>query len=529
MRTFAHSLLLGLLTLVAALTAVLPAGADSEPQADSPAGMGRMNILFLTMDDMNWDSVHCYGSTVEDISPHIDSLAERGMRFQHAFVTSPVCTPSRNAFQTGCYPHVSGVHGFYSVVFPRKTVAEHLKEAGYYTAIVQKVPDSTPSNNWPKYWDYQRQLPKPVYRTPSAYAEAFAEMADGAARAGKPLYANVNVIDPHLPFYRGPKTLKGEWDHTPPSRAYAADEVPIPAFLPQDRAFAQEVADYYSTVKRGDDCVGAVLGVLRDRGMVDNTIIIFISDHGMSMPFAKANLTPAGVFTPWIVVWPGVVEQGSRDTKHMVSAIDYLPTVLEMAGIPIPEGLEGRTMVPLLKGGTQTGRNRVFVEYNENPNADIRPMRGIYTEDYVYIFNPWSDGKREALMECRWYRSYGTFAGLAKDNEAVRQRFQFLKHRTVEEMYAYKTDPDAMHNLIGDPKYAEIIDALRTELADRMTRTGDYVLAAFKARKDPRTLEAFMAAEDKKALERSKGTEWKRWRNRSGPTGGHSTLYQPTR
>ena len=487
----------------------------------------RPSILFLTMDDMNWDSVECYGSTVPDISPHIDSLAQQGIRFQHAFVQASNCSPSRNVLQTGCYSHVSGVHGFYSVVFPGKTVPELLRSAGYYTGIIQKLPDSTPSNDFPRYWDSYRKLEKTRNRTAVAYAAGFAKILDGAAEAGKPFYAVVNFTDPHLPFYRGPKTREGEWDCTPPSRMYSADEVPIPGFLPQDRVFAQEVADYYCSVKRGDDCLGAVLKVLRKRGLDENTIIVFLSDHGMAMPFAKSTLYPAGMRTPWIVVWPGVAEPGALDTEHMISAVDFMPTVLDMAGVAVPDGQEGRSIVPLVKGGTQKGRDRVFVEFNENPNADIRPTRAIYTRDFVYIFNAWSNGEREALMECRWYRSWGTFAGLAEKDPAIRERFTFLKHRTVEELYAYATDPHALDNLIDNPSYRQTADALRAELAAWMKRTADYVLPAFEVREDPAALEAFMAAEDRKALERSKDTEWKRWRNRTGPTGGERRPYDP--
>jgi N-sulfoglucosamine sulfohydrolase len=493
------------------------------------AAAGHPNILFITMDDMNWDSTGCYGSPVEDITPHIDSLAEQGMRFQHAFIQSPICTPSRNVLYTGCYPHVSGVQGFYSVEFPRHTVPEYLREAGYYTGAVQKLPDSTPTNDYPRYWDYHKAMPGPEARTPAEYAGAFADMVKGAKEAGKPFYAAINIVDPHLPFYGGPKTLEepDQWDQTPPSRVYEADEVPVPGFLHEHPAFAEEMADYYSTVRRGDDCVGAVLEVLRQHRLEDKTIVMLLSDHGMSMPFAKSHLYPAGVRTPWIVVWPGVANAGYLDTEHMISAIDYLPTILEIIGTEAPEDLEGRSIVPLIEGQAQTGRDRVFVQLNENPNADIRPIRGIYTRDFVYIFNPWSNGERVATMEARWYRSWGTMAQLAREDERFAERFALLKHRVPEELYAYSIDPNALNNLIDNPHYAGIRDQLRNELEAWMKRTGDYVLPALQHREDPEALEDFFEREQEKALERAVDTEWKRWRNRVGPTAGHTGLYDP--
>lgn len=487
------------------------------------------NILFITMDDMNWDSAGCYGCPVPDITPQIDSLAGRGMRFQHAFIQSPICTPSRNVLYTGTYPHVSGVQGFYSVKFPRPTAPEYLRQAGYFTGIVQKMPDSTPTNEYPRYWDYHKSMPGPTSRTPAEYAAGFADMVRGAKEAEKPFYAAINIVDPHLPFFGGPKPQNepDRWDQTPPSRIYTADEVPVPGFLHGHPAFAEEMAGYYSTVRRGDDAVGAVLELLREHDLEDDTIIMLLSDHGMSMPFAKSHLYPAGVRTPWIVVWPGVSQPGYLDTEHMVSAIDFLPTILDLIGTDIPEDLEGRSILPLVKGESQDGRDRVFVQLNENPNADVRPMRGIYTRDFIYIFSPWSNGERVATMEARWYRSWGTMANLAEQDPLFAERFDMLKHRVPEELYAYSIDPNALNNLIGNPSYASIADQLRSELEAWMDRTGDDMLPALQQREDPEALEAFIEAEQAKALERAKDTEWKRWRNRLGPTAGHTRLFDP--
>ena len=489
------------------------------------------NILFITMDDMNWDSLGSYGSVVEDISPHMDSLAARGMRFHHAFVQSPTCTPSRNVINTGRYPHVSGMHGFYSVEFSHNTVPEYLREAGYFTGTAQKVADSTPTNDFDRYWDYYSSVPTQKARTPAEYADAFEATVAGASEAGKPFYAAINVKDPHLPFYNGPKMreVPNKWDQTAPSRIYGPEEVPVPGFLQGHRAFAQEVADYYSTVRRGDDCVGAVLEVLRERGLEETTIIIFLSDHGMSMPFAKSTLYPAGVRTPWIVVWPGVTEPGTLDTRHMISTIDFMPTILEIIGTPIPGELEGRSLVPILRGERQSERNRVFVELNENPNATIRPTRGIYTPDFVYIFSPWSNAERVATMEARWFRSWATMAQLAKESPLFQQRFDFLKYRTKEELYAYTTDPNALNNLIDNPHYQDLVEQLRGELGAWMERTDDYVLTALEGRKNSEAVNAFHAKHQAIANTRAQDTEWKRARNKHGPTEGHSNYYDPKR
>lgn len=247
------------------------------------------------------------------------------------------------------------------------------------------------------------------------------------------------------------------------------------------------------------------------------------------MPFAKSSLYPAGVRTPWIVVWPGVVEPGAIDTEHMISAIDYLPTILEVANVRADTELEGRSIVPLLQGEAQGGRDRVFVQLNENPNADLRPIRGIYTRDFVYIFSPWSNGERVATMESRWYRSWATMEQLAEENPLFEERFDFLKHRTVEELYAHSSDPDALNNLIDNPHNRQLADQLRSELESWMIRTGDYVLPALQNRKSPEALEAFQQTQQAIAYERARDTEWKRARNHHGPTEGHVKLWDPSR
>jgi N-sulfoglucosamine sulfohydrolase len=106
-----------------------------------------LNILFLTSDDLNFDSVGAYGSVVENATPNIDKLAEEGMLFERAYVQAPSCTPSRNVFITGNYPHNSGVEGFFSVDFPQATLPEALRNNGYFTGVIQKVIDMTPTNN----------------------------------------------------------------------------------------------------------------------------------------------------------------------------------------------------------------------------------------------------------------------------------------------------------------------------------------------------------------------------------------------
>jgi N-sulfoglucosamine sulfohydrolase len=505
MRRFVWALVI---VRVLAVCIETKAGAFSKPT--NHVDETRPNILFLTMDDMNYDSIESYGLNIQGLTPHMDSLASRGILFEYAYVQTPSCTPSRNVFHTGHYSHNSGIQGFFSVDFPQDTLPEALRKNGYYTGIILKVIDSTPTNDTDRYWDYVGTYPTDRARSPESFRASFSQLIEGAKADGKPFYANVNVKDPHLPFYRG-KLTKEKFDRTPPSRILKQDEVMIPGFLPQHENFREEVTDYYNTVRRGDDCVGEVLQVLAESGLQKNTLIVFLSDHGMSFPFAKSNLYPNGVRTPWIVVWPNRVKAGTVDSNHLVSAIDLMPTILEATQIPPPGPLAGRSLIPLLAGESQEGWDHVFVEHNEGPGADPRPMRAVHTKEFVYIFNAWATGDYHAIFESRWWRSYATFASLAKTDPTVKKRFDFLMCRTVEELYDVQNDPYAMHNLIEDPAYADVLAELQAKLQTWMEETHDYALEGFKVRNDVEKLGAFMERTVEASKNRSLRLEWKRW------------------
>ena len=134
------------------------------------------NILFLTMDDMNYDSIASYGSDIDGLTPHIDSLAEKGTRFEYAYIQTPSCSPSRNVLHTGHYSHNSGMLGFFGVDFPQDTLPEALRNNGYYTGIILKVEDSTPTNNVKRYWDYVKNYPPSSARSVDSFRESFTQL-----------------------------------------------------------------------------------------------------------------------------------------------------------------------------------------------------------------------------------------------------------------------------------------------------------------------------------------------------------------
>ncbi len=512
------------------VTSILSVHADPDKTAAVPAvvtgSSDRPNILFITMDDMNWDSIGAYGCKIPGISPHMDHLAETGMRFNRAFVQTTTCAPSRNVFQSGRYPHSSGIQGFYNVDIDFKILPELLRENGYLTGVINKPRDTSPNNNYDQFWDFHVILLNDVKRTPVSYKQHMDVFMDRVKEDGRPFYCVVNIADPHKPFFNDPKAEDPSFDKTPPSKIYEPADVKIPPFLPNHPEIHQEMANYYNSVKRGDDCVGVVLESLKRSGLQDNTIIIFVSDHGMPLPYAKSSMYPDGTRTPWIVVWPDKVPPGSVDRDHMISAIDFAPTVLDIVKVAQPEGMQGRSIVPILRGEKQAGRNLVFTEFNETAGGVAQPMRAVYTENMVYIFNPWATGDHLFLSAANWYQSYGVMKRLAKEDEAVKRRLEFLDYRSVEELYDIGKDPHALNNLIDNPELAQTAHRLRKEMEAWMRSSDDYVLPAFLARDDMGALKAFMKQTDAEALHRAETIQWKRWNNRTGAVGENTQLYK---
>jgi N-sulfoglucosamine sulfohydrolase len=455
--------------------------------------LAKPNILFITVDDMNTDSLGIYGCPVPDTTPRLDALAAEGMRFEYAHVQVPNCSPSRNVLQTGRYPQNSGVEGFYDVDVDFPILPDLLQRAGYRTGIWGKVADTTPLSRYR--WDKVMQSTggpgsiksvKEVKRLTSTF------IAD-SQRAKKPFYFVVNISDPHHPLYSTAGAKKKSHDKFPPSRIYKASEIVVPGFLADIPKVREDVANYYSSVRRADDLIGAALDALEESGAADNTIVMFLSDHGMPFPFAKTNLYHHSTRTPWLVRAPGLTKPGSVDREHMISAIDFMPTILELSGITPPKGLDGRSFASLLRGESQGGREIVFKEFHENAGGMRNPMRAVETKRFGYIFNPWSDGKRVFKSATIYQPSYKAMQAAARNNPAIAARIKHFNHRAVEEFYDYEKDPDALNNLIDDPAYADEIATLRDALEAWMVEMNDVALPVFRNRYDVSARRAFLA------------------------------------
>lgn len=464
----------------------------------------KLNLLLVTCDDMSCDSVGAYGCKLPNTTPNMDRLAAQSMRFNHAFVQVGNCMPSRNVMWSGRYPHNNRVEGFYQIKDPDYPVLSDLMQgAGYFTGIRGKISHSTPYSPYPA-WDIELDnLDGGAKAQPKEVKSYYLSTQTGIAKAksvDKPFCLNINISDPHKPFYGEGK----QPDVNIPSRVFTAEEVPIPGFLFDDPQVRQELALYYSSVRRADDCLGEVLRALRESGEEERTVIFFLSDHGMPLPFAKTQLYFHSTRTPLMVRWPGFTRSGSIDDEHLVSAVDFLPTLLDIFGIEHPKGLDGRSFASILRGEKQAERDYVVAEYNENSGGDRSPMRSIITRDFAYIFNPWSNGERIMKTATQGTVTYRRMKTLAADNPSIAARLKLVDHRVPEELFQYSRDPDALSNLFGKTEYQSQQTQLTKRLEEWMEKTKDPLIQVFRNRQDPAARESFMEAVRGEAAERGK-------------------------
>ena len=450
-------------------------------------------MLLFTADDLNCDSLGCYGSQVPEITPNLDRFATEAVRFTRGHVTVAICQPSRGVLATGRYPHRSGIMGFMHTERDVPTVMQTFRDHGYLTGVLGKVKHSTPHADYE--WDFVHdQGELGGGRSPQKYAAYCEEFFQRCRDEKRAFYFMVNSHDPHRPYHipAGGKPHRKFVGAEPPSRLYDPAEIQVPGFLPDLEGVRLEASYYFNSVRRLDDTFGAVMRALDKSGMADKTLVMFLSDNGIAMPFAKCNAYLASTRTPWLVRWPAVVKPGTVDDAHFITGIDFMPTALEAVGIALPEEMDGTSFVPLLRGETQAGRAQIHTQIDCKAGGDAVPMRCIQNAKYGYIFNGWADGSHR-------YRNNNEGLAMKAMNEAaaagdavIAERIRVFRFRCVEELYDLENDPNCLHNLIDIPEHQPLVEGMRTELREWMLETEDPLLPAFEELDSPHEMEQIM-------------------------------------
>lgn len=414
------------------------------------------NVVWIIADDLSPD-LSCYGST-EVSTPNLDRLASEGARFTNAYVTCPVCSPSRSALITGMYQTSIGAHHHrshrndgYQLPEPVRMVTEYFREAGYYT-----VNDHQSGLGGRNKTDFNFQHGAPFDGTNWRDRDT-----------GQPFYAQVNIFEPH----RGrPPDV---WDFTA-----GADEptdpasVTPPRYYPDDEVSRRDWAGYLDAVRMLDEKVGRVLDRIDEDGLTDRTVVIFFGDHGRPMPRCKQFLYDGGIRVPLIIRWPGELEPGSiRD--ELVSSIDLSATSLAIAGIDPPSHMEGRVLLGQAKS---TDREYVF-SARDRCDETVDRIRAVRDKRYKYIRNYHSERPYMQLNRYKEisYPIWRQMQRLEASGEITAQEYPFLaRTRPEEELYDTFQDPDELRNLASSEEHQQILTRMASALDLWILHTGDH-------------------------------------------------------
>lgn len=419
------------------------------------------NVLVITADDLGWKDLSCYGNRNIE-TPNIDRLAKEGALFEKAFVVASSCAPSRASLITGQYPHTNGVTGLTHIHKTRalspfhQTMPDMLSNRGYNTALQGKwhVSPYMPTS----WYGYRERLssflPKGFHIHSSEKARQFI-----SENSGNRFYLELNFMQNHRDAY-GEFTMDPEFPVDPESL-----QIPEYMTLPDSKGLREDLAKFYSQTLRMDAMVGEILDELDRLDLTENTMVIFISDNGPPYPGNKMTLYDRGAAVPLLVRYPEKVKAGKR-IASMVNSIDCMPTVLEAAGIPVPESVQGQSLWGMLTGDKAEKRDAIFMEMTHH--VRYVPMRAVRTERYKYIRN-FSDNPvgLDQNSHDDWAQQVATLPNQP-----------WLKPRVKEELYDLLKDPHEQNNLIAQQGYAAVKDEMQRRLRSHMVATKDHYLDA---------------------------------------------------
>lgn len=433
----------------------------------------RPNILFCMADDWGWPHAGAYGDQVVK-TPTFDRLAEEGILFEHAYVSSPSCTPSRNAVLTGQYHWRLGeganLHSTLDVNIPVYPLL--LEEAGYFIG------------HWRKCWG-------PGKLKAGGYTDTY---PGGPNFDGFADFINKRPVDQAFCFWLGASDPhRGYKLNSGRESGIDVDAIQVPDFYPDEEIIRSDIADYYFEVQRFDkDCAEAI-ALLEEIGELDQTIIIMTGDNGFPFPRAKSNLYDMGVRQPLAIRWGDEIKPG-RTVKDFVSFTDFAPTLLSLAGVEIPDEMSGSSLEVILYSGkegwvTKTRDQVIFgkerhVPAQLAPSIAGYPCRSIRTEKYQYIFNfkpnRWPAGVPDgASHPMNTYPDCDnsptkSFLVENRDNPEYKKYhdWSFAK-RPQEELFDMLHDPFQLNNLAGNPEFKQIQEELKTQLFDLLRESGD--------------------------------------------------------
>jgi N-sulfoglucosamine sulfohydrolase len=441
---------------------LLPA-TESENENEKP------NILLIVSDD-NGQHLSSYGDTVIQ-TPNLDQIAKEGILFKNAYITQAVCSPSRSSILTGLYPHQNGhlgltTHGFH-FVGEIKTIYQTLKEAGYRTGMIGKLhldPDSIfPIDDYP--------LKSPNYEKKGLgrYAEYASQIMN---KSDDPFFLMVNFPDPHWPFQ---DLVEGR----PANPVKPEDVVSFPYIGFDNERIRSYSTGIYNGMLRLDECVGELMSALKKSGKQKNTLVIYLSDHGDEMAKGKFDIYEASTKVPFLVTWPGKIARGVQ-SNALISSIDIVPTIFDVAGLPAQKNLPGKSLLSLFKKPNADFRNLLFTEKNADQKGMYFPRRAVRDKKYKLIYSLLTDRKNEVAVNYTKNKNRAeALAGspsleeLEHAPDSIKKMYASWISPNQVQLYDLEKDPWEFHDLSNDPKYTKVKERLLKELFKWQKETND--------------------------------------------------------
>ena len=407
----------------------------------------RPNILWLSAEDIS-PHLGCYGDP-NAVTPHLDQLAQEGVRYTHAFTTAGVCAPCRSGIITGMYQTTLGTHHMRCrAQLPKhiRPFTTYLRQAGYYCTNNSKT-------------DYQFSAPKDTWDASSGKAHW------RGRKPGQPFFAVFNFTGCHESGIASEGKYKSVTANLNPNQRQKAKQLPLPPYYPDTPIVREDWKRNYELITAMDVWAGKLIAQLKEDGVYDNTIIFFWSDHGVGLPRAKRWLYDSGTRVPLIVRVPG---KQPAVSGRMVSSIDFGPTVLKLAGLSVPKHVQGRSFFHDAERDFVYGaRDRMDERYDI-----IRSVRGPHFR-YIRNYEPLktyyqymnTPEKGATMKEIRRVHA----AGDMPESAAL----FMAPAKPTEELYDLKADPHEINNLAGRPEHAARLKRMREVHLQWVRDTGD--------------------------------------------------------
>lgn len=393
------------------------------------------NILWIVSED-NSPFIGVYGDEFAT-TPNIDQLAQKSVLYENAFTTAPVCAPARSSLITGVYPPSMGtmhMRSIYPIPSHIRFFPQYLREAGYYT-----------SNNAKK--DYN------TIDQPEAWNESSNTATYKNRKPGQPFFAVFNIGISHESSLHEPVD---KLRHDP-------EKVPIPPYHPATPEMKYDWAQYYDKMEDMDARVGEILQELEDAGLAENTIVFYYSDHGGVLGRSKRFMYESGLHVPLIIHFPEMYKdlapgKAGTSTDRIVTFVDFALTVLSLAGISIPEHMQGHVFL-----GEQNAPPREYAfAFRGRMDERIDMVRSVRDKKYRYVRNYMPHKVYAQYIEYLWrapsMRSWEKAFQEGKLNEV---QSRFWKEKPVEELYDVSEDPHNINNLARDASYKDVLDGMR--------------------------------------------------------------------